>query len=388
MNLQLRCISYLVAVLAALSSCGKEKGADPVTTPTTPPPSSTSPVSSTRCDNSIRPTVNAQIVPIGKLSQARYGISVAAVGNKILYAGGIKQDGSYVSSRIDIYNVTTRAWSKVELSQARSNMATVVAGNKVFFAGGQLYNDVSLTPYATVDIYDAATNTWTVSHLSEARTNVAAAAVGNKVFFAGGKKGLYLTSSTVDVYDLTTGLWSVAQLSEARANISAVALNGKIYFAGGTKTKNSTSLEPSTRIDVYSNATNAWTTDVLKRPMGNVTGVAVGNQIYWAADCFVEMKNVQAGSVAEAVLFRPAQWIGSQGQQAVVKDNKIIFYRHDPDKTNQFDIYDIATNTWSIGEASDVIVGGAIVSVGNTIYLAGGRVNDVFLIDLVCQLEF
>lgn len=386
MNVKLQCISCGVALLTLILSCGKEKGADASNDPAPPPPPP--PVSTTRCDNSDRPKVSAQYVPIGKLSQARYGISVATVGNKIFYAGGLTQDGSYVSSRVDIYDIGTRSWSKTELSVPRSNMATVVAGSKVFFAGGQLFNQVSLTTYSAVDIYDVVTKSWTVARLSEARTNVAAAAVGNKVFFAGGQKGLSTTSSAVDVYDLDTGTWSTTRLSEDRCHISAVTVNNKIYFGGGVKPKNTSGLEPSNRIDIYDNATSTWSTDLLKQPMGNVTSVAVGDQVYWAADCSVEIKNIQTGNSTQAFLYRPGSWINDQGQQAVIRNNKIIFFRHDANKSNLFDIYDIATNTWSIGEASEVIIGASIVSVGNTIYLAGGRINDVFLLDVVSRLEF
>ncbi len=47
---------------------------------------------------------------------------------------------------------------------------------------------------------------------------------------------------------------------------------------------------------------------------------------------------------------------------------------------NNSDIYDVTTNTWSVAHLS-------IISVNNTVYLAGGKINGV-LSDKVWKLEF
>ena len=76
------------------------------------------------------------------------------------------------------------------------------------------------------------------------------------------------------------------------------------------------------------------------------------------------------------------------GLYAVVKDNKILFLRNggwtDSDK---FDIYDIISNTWSIGVLPYKIGGASIISVNNTIYVAGVSINGV-LSNKVWKLEF
>ena len=56
-------------------------------------------------------------------------------------------------------------------------------------------------------------------------------------------------------------------------------------------------------------------------------------------------------------------------------------------RSNQFDIYDAKTNTWSIGVLPFSIEGASIISVNNTIYVAGGMVDNVFS-DKVWKLEF
>src|SRR6476620_95425 len=151
---------------------------DEVSTATTnsPPPPQPQPppvVNMDICSSSSRRAIGAQLVPVGKLSQARSGMAVVAVGNKILFAGAWEANNRHSSSRVDIYDVTSNSWSTAELSEDRSSIATVAAGNKAFFAGG-MRSDM----YATVDIYDAVTNTWTVDSLSSPRYAIAAATVG------------------------------------------------------------------------------------------------------------------------------------------------------------------------------------------------------------------
>jgi hypothetical protein len=229
MKRNLQCISLAVALLSVMASCDKDKAADNSTNITPPPP----PPLTGSCDSSNRPRVSAQLVPVGKLSKARGGVAVAAVGSKILFAGG------YGSTRVDIYDVTA----------------------------------------------------------------------------------------------------------------------------------------------------NSWSTDTLRYPMGSLTGVAVAGQIYWAEECLVEIKNVQTVSSTFSSLFTSAYWQDVDGQSAVVKNNKIIFCRHNTDKTKWFDIYDTSIKRWSIGEMSITVVEASIISVNNTIYLAGGSIDGVAS-DQVWKLEF
>ena len=75
----------------------------------------------------------------------------------------------------------------------------------------------------------------------------------------------------------------------------------------------------------------------------------------------------------------------------MVKDGKIIFLRHNPQynlpKLNLFDIYDTVSNSWSIGVLPTPVTGASVISVNNTIYVAGGNVDGV-LRDKVYKLEF
>jgi hypothetical protein len=138
------------------------------------------------CDKTSRQTVNATLIPLGKLSKARVGMAVAGAGDHIVFAGG---QGTGVpeewgSSRVDIYRISTNAWSTSELKTSRYGIASIAVGNKIFFAGGQNGDGAFNQSFSTVDIYDVSQNKWSEMNLSEARGFMAAATVGNLVFFA------------------------------------------------------------------------------------------------------------------------------------------------------------------------------------------------------------
>ncbi len=328
----------------------------------------------TACDNSTRPQINAQLVPIGTLLSERGGRAVASVGNKIVFAGGNRGTDCpecWGSSVVDIYDIVTQTWSTAQLSKPRYGISAVVSGNKIFFAGGENGDGAFNTLYSTVDIYDVSTNTWSVAGLSEPRSKIAAATVGNKVFFAGGEKDWdYNTSTRIDIYNTETNAWSTSQLSEPRSYISAVTVNQKIYFAGGHY-EDRWYRSPSNKIDIYDNATNSWSTSSLSIPMGFIGGISVADKIYWSSGCTVEIKNVNTWNSSMEHLFKPGSDVFN-GCQSVLKDNKILFFRT-WEYTNKFDVYDIATNTWSIGILPQIISDASFISVNNTVYVADGN---------------
>jgi hypothetical protein len=311
------------------------------------------------CDNSNRPTFNAQLIPIGTLSSARAAISVASAGNKIVFAGGGE------SSRVDIYDIPTNSWSIARLSAAREGSAAIAAGNKIFFAGGgYLYADY----FSNVDIYDVSNNSWTTTSLTVPKTGIGAAAVGNKVMFAGGYKisddnAPDNWAAEVEVYDLTTNSWTLKALSTARGYVCGVTVGEKVFFAGGNYYS---LLSPSNKIDVYDNVSHSWSTKSLTFLKGNLTGIAYDQNIYWSSYdyCNVEIFNCNSGASSSSLLSRKGS------DYSVIKDGKIIFLKS---WSNFIDVYDPSTNQWSVGVLPSIIPSGAaIISVNNIIYIAGG----------------
>lgn len=358
----------------------------------------------TTCDGLIRPVVLAQLVPIGNLSKARSAMSVISAGNKILFAGGYNDSLSRftlsLSSRVDIYDIPSNSWTIGELSEKRISMAMASLGNKVFFGGGDSFYISTGKLMDCVDIYDVTSKSWSVKYLSVAGTSLASAAVGNKVLFAGGLglngKG---REKRVDIYDLTTDDWSTSELSEMkRGGHTAVVVDNKIYIAGGQSYDIIDSFLASNRIDIYDPLTNRWSESNMALGKSSVATIAVGNNIYWAGGtmtgndeftptCTVEIRNVITGNSSVQNLFSPHNFVVHNGNNAVFKDNKIIFYRSYGEAADKFDIYDIASNSWSIGILPIKFDGASIIAVNNVIYLAGGSVNSKYS-SQVWKIEF
>ncbi len=103
-------------------------------------------------------------------------------------------------------------------------MAVAVVGNKVVFAGGRRNNG---GPSKAVDIYDYSTKTWSTNQLTEPRNDLEAGVLNNKIYFAGGP------SRTVEILDMNTNQWSTLLLSESKAYIKIATSNNKIAFIGG-----------------------------------------------------------------------------------------------------------------------------------------------------------
>ncbi len=334
-----------------------------------------------------RPLINARLVPIGFLSEERIRLVSATAGNKILFAGGIKADGIYLSTRVDIYDTATNIWSTAELTTpTRYGMAVATVGNKIFFAGGSDYDAMDDIDWGNVtsrvDIYDAANNTWSIAELSKARNRIAAATIGNKIFFAGGSKAEYNSEGTdvVDIYNNTTNTWTTTTLSEGRFDLSATTVGNKIYFAGGFKN----SYSVSKTIDIFDGVTNTWTTSQLQEARGSHASIAVGNKILWAGGATnpypysggfrlfgdVEIKDISTGVSSFSCFIPKASF------RAVVKDDNIIFFAGSTNNNryslNHFDIYNIVNNQWSTGELN-TINDATIISVNNMIYVAGGN---------------
>lgn len=334
----------------------------------------------TDCSN--RPVINAFLIPIGLLSMKSTGLVSASAGNKILFAGGRRENGN--SKRVDIYDIATNVWSTAELSQEdREGMVAASVGNKIFFAGGANYDNGPVT--SRVDIYDVSDNTWSTAELSKARSELSAATFGNKIFFAGGAswEPFFIGSNVVDIYDNSTNTWTTATLSEGRQGLSATTVGNKIYFAGGSRGPGA--LGVSTKIDIYDGETNSWSSSNLLEARTNMASIAVDNKIFWGGGINaawssgqsysnqVEIKNMLTGVSSFSCMIPRAYF------QSVIKGDNIIFFTGFASNidagTNHFEIYNTTTDTWKTGILNLNLNSASIISVNNTIYVAGGNLN-------------
>lgn len=298
MKLHKTFILFLLVVCPFIFSCTKEKvQVNPRPLPTIPLP----PTSPTIARN----LINAQILPVGNLSQARRNIAVASARNKIVFAGGEISPDVH-SAKVDIFDITTNSWTTAELSQARTGIATAVLDKKIYFAGGVTSGSVRYS--GRVDIFDTERNSWTTSDLENVQELMVGAAVGNKVVFASGV--------TAHIYETSTNKWSTAPLSErpgegncCQSNVGGIAatvIGNTIYFAGGL------GFDVHKAIDIYDAEANNWSKSSLSEYKGAPAGIAVGNINYWAGgytypdglSSKVEMRNMNSGAVSIGNLFQ------------------------------------------------------------------------------------
>ncbi|TMI61279.1 MAG: hypothetical protein E6H07_19805 [Bacteroidetes bacterium] len=347
------------------------------------------------CSN--RPVINVNLIPIGTLSEARIALSSGTAGGKILFAGGFVPFGHY-SSRVDIYNTVTNTWSTAELTiPERQGMAVASVGSKILFAGGG-DNDNGITT-SRVDIYDAVNNLWSIAELSKKREFMTATTLGDKVFFSGGGdwEPNLIGSSRVDIYNNSTNTWSTASMGTGRMDHSATTIENKIYFAGGTAGY-WVSLNVLNSIDIYDGVTDTWSTSVFQGDSRMAhASIAAGNKIFWAGgnkyaalnggfilSDNVEIRDLSTGTSSYACI-SPRTFFN-----AVQANDKLIFFTGNNNAAitnNRIDIYNLSTGTWSIGALPVNINSSTIISVNNSVYVAGGYLNGS-VSSQVWKLEF
>jgi hypothetical protein len=188
------------------------------------------------------------------LGTPRYNMGVVAAGSKIFFAGGFNTDGLLFQDYynvVDVYDASTNTWSYAQLSQGRTDIAAAAVGNKVVFAGGFAGTDAS----NVIDIYDISANKWSTASLSEARGGISSATTNNKIFFAGGYSSSNGTvSRKIDVFDVLANTWSESSLYEPKKLMAGISYDNKLYWAGGFNSSNNFSASSNVEIsDAQSN---------------------------------------------------------------------------------------------------------------------------------------
>lgn len=349
------------------------------------------------CPGTIRTNIVARTSLAGELSIPRRLLSAAAVGNKIVFAGGYPDYDDNPLATVDIYNLDSKSWSTSQLSVKRVNMATEVYGSKIYFAGGIDYElDLARgNTTSNIDVYDAATGNWSVGHLSSARMGMASAVADGKIYFAGGATefaGLFSSTnkmtSVVDIYDPSTDRWETSALSVPRFDLKAAVSGGKIYFAGGSSGK----LNSKSVIDIYTPSAKSWATGNLNEPKINFNVVAFDNKIAWIggntlkgnaapASSQVEIFDPVAGTSTLNCLNSPTSWLLGHSGAIAWKDRIIIF----PDliyNPKTFELYNTTSKTWHVGLLDREIYWPSLVVARDQLFVADGASGKVWMVEI------
>jgi N-acetylneuraminic acid mutarotase len=243
--------------------------------------------------------------------------STAVLGSKVFFAGGFTHGASM---EVHIYDAASNTWSVAQLSEARGAITIAAVGNKLVFAGGYKtidYDDNLIDPSKKVDIYDGATNTWSSADLPLPVLNGSAAVIGSKAVFTS------QSAEDVFVFDAIDNRWSTATLSRPRLGTRAMSVGNKILVAGGFDANG----DYSSRVDIYDPSTGSWSVANMSRPGSVNWWAGVGNQLLLS----VWTDNVNGNDVAFDVYdagsntFTPVQLSHRLITTPVVADGKLYF---------------------------------------------------------------
>jgi hypothetical protein len=246
--------------------------------------------------------------------------SADLIGTKIYTSHGSR---NAYSALLSSYDIATNTWthggvSAPDAAIARSYGAGAISLGKHYSIGGCTASGVT----AAVETFDPSTSTWsTRASMPTARASLGGSSMNNKVYAIGGGTSCdVLLSGTIynvnEVYDPPTNTWTTLAPMPipVMGNSATVGYNGKIYVFGGW---NASGL--INQVQIYDVASNTWTTGVpIPTPRfcamaGVLNGqiVVFGGSVPSSYDISGQLKTYSASNITE--------------------------------------IYDPATNSWTIG---------------------------------------
>jgi N-acetylneuraminic acid mutarotase len=189
------------------------------------------------------------------------------LGNLIYAFGGYDDPAFDLTTRCDVYNITTNTWTQLADMPATINHAGMIydsVANTIWMIGGYT-NDEEAVAINQVWIYSIANNSWSAGPSMPYGVGAPAVVlVGRNIHVISG-----LTETDTDTFIDTTEHWvmsldnqaagwtNAAPMPDPRNHAGYVALNGLIYVIGG---QNGTDEYQgnSADVDVYNPATDSW----------------------------------------------------------------------------------------------------------------------------------
>ena len=280
---------------------------------------------------------------------------------------------------------------KAPMQEARANFGIAVVDGKIYAFGGDtgspsgnLIPPEIRTAYtlSTNEVYDPATDTWTFkTPMPTARALLGVAVYQNKVYCIGGYYGNVkeedFNTGVNEVYDPATDTWEtrtpMPQFDSwmfATANV----VNGKIYVISGELNQ------------AYDPETDSWTTKTPPLYGISVPGVSVvvDSKIYFigtrfSGEGFVEGYFIQSYNPVDdswAIVDESPTYglYVTAGATTGVNALKRIYF-FDATATS---VYDLESNSWSVGASKSPARYLARVAVVNDVfYVVGGRTGQV-----------
>jgi hypothetical protein len=163
-------------------------------------------------------------------------------------------------------------------------------------------------------------------------------------------------------------------LSQARWRLAATSSGELVFFGGGY---NSTTWQPSDRVDIYNVTSGSWTTSTLSIPRGELAATSSQNLVFFGGGCCytdrVDIYNTLNGSWSTATLSQSRCCLA-----ATSVGNLVLFGGGDSSTngaSNVVDVFDVTNNTWTTATLSQARGFLAATSVDNRYALFGGGFN-------------
>ena len=218
------------------------------------------------------------------MNEARWGLSLAVVSNRIYAIGGSTQNGisPYVGGIIgtnEEYDLSTDTWSfKARMPTPRYHFNAVVFQDKIFCIGGTLTNGGPKT--GVNEVYDPSTDKWeTKASMPTPRDDFAIAVYQNKIYCIGGYS-VDGYAAVNEVYDPATNTWETKALMATAKIARAAIVNSKIYLMGGNPN--------NTLNQVYDPAMDSWEIKASMPTQVDGDLVVIDNKIYFLGGSYLE----------------------------------------------------------------------------------------------------
>jgi hypothetical protein len=299
-----------------------------------------------------------------ELQLGKEGFMMAKAGETVAIRANLP-DGSSI---LHTYDGTTDAWTS-QPAPPRPR------GAELFVAGSIILNRRDAEIWDTIDLFDTATGAWSAISLPTPRMSVTVQSVGSLVLFAGGARDLKYVD-TVDIYDTVTGSWSTAHLAEARGVPTPARIGERVIFAGGSKAGPERSV-PSQAVDIFDAASGTWSTGQIARHDRSLMATVSGDHVLftsWTADVDVYDAAADRWGATQLSVARERYSVASVGKYVLFAGGS----QYSPYKTlrkhvDTVDVYDTASETWSVRRLQKARETPAAAVVGSRALFIGGE---------------
>ena len=314
------------------------------------------------------------------LPEARGSGGLVRLGRTLHYFGGYKPDRQTDSTNHWVLAIDGGTnWTKAAaLPEGRGHLSAVVLRGKIYALGGAHGHDVSSSDIARVDIYDSVSNTWTRTNdlpFPRSQCELASFVLNNKIILIGGRNSSVDKNALpyVTEYNPDANLWcALPPMPTNLVSCAAQAVGGKIIVATGGE-GSSTLPTATTRTGVLE---EKWFTGPsMPLDSSEVTSCVIGNKFYIVGDStdYTEILDLATGTWTYSTVIRPFPYHHHAGE--VYNGKFYLIGSLDDNGFGKMQIYDPATDSWTVGPTAPFLSGSAPSALINgEIYVCGGCV--------------